>query len=148
MLQLQQKQKTKDGKGVKHEDHFLCTITCGHCGKRQHYADECHIKRRESEKPKKAEKERCNNAGKDKPERGGHNPGRSPSKGSPLGGQRSSAPQMVEEEHPATHPRVSSRLSSVLSPPTPALVVPRKTRPPGKASSTGTLSACRLLGCM
>ena len=64
MLQLQRKQKTKIGQGVKHQDHFCCTITCGYCGKRRHYEDECHIKRRESEKIKKAEEERRKNAGK------------------------------------------------------------------------------------
>ena len=78
MLQLQRKQKTKDGQEVKYEDRFRCTITCGCCGKRRHYEDECHIKRRESEKLKKAEEERRKNAGKGKPEGGGHNPGGSP----------------------------------------------------------------------
>ena len=55
MLQLKRTQKAKDGQEVKHQDHFPCTITCGYCGKRRHYEDECHIKRRESEKLKKAE---------------------------------------------------------------------------------------------
>ena len=64
MLQLKRTQKTKDGQEVKHQDHFCCTITCGYCGKRRHYEDECHIKRREFEKLKKAEEERCRNAGK------------------------------------------------------------------------------------
>ena len=57
MLKLRQKQKTKDGQEVKHQDHFRCTITCGYCGKRRHYEDECHMKRRESEKLRKAEEE-------------------------------------------------------------------------------------------
>ena len=64
MLQLRRTQKTKDGQEVKHQDHFRCTITCGYCGKRRHYEDECHIKRRESEKLKKAEEERRKNARK------------------------------------------------------------------------------------
>ena len=64
MLQLRRTQKTKDGQEVKDQDHFRCTITCGYCGKRRHYEDECHIKRRESEKLKKAEEERRKNAGK------------------------------------------------------------------------------------
>ena len=55
MLQLKRTRKTKDGQEVKHQDHFRCTITCGFCGKGRHYEDECHIKRRESEKIKKAE---------------------------------------------------------------------------------------------
>ena len=44
VLQLKRQQHTKDGKTVTHEDHFRCTITCGYCGKRRHYEDECHIK--------------------------------------------------------------------------------------------------------
>ena len=57
LLQLQRKQKTKDGGEVKHQNHFCCTITCGYCGKCRHYEYECHIKRRESEKHNKAEEE-------------------------------------------------------------------------------------------
>ena len=49
MLQMKRKQHTKDGKPVTHQDHFRCTITCGYCGKRCHYEDECHMKKRESE---------------------------------------------------------------------------------------------------
>ena len=64
MLQLKRTQKTKDGQEVKHQDHFRCTVTCGYCGKRTHYDDECHIKRRQSKKIKKAEEERRKNAGK------------------------------------------------------------------------------------
>ena len=45
MLQLKRTQKTKDGQEVKHQDHFHCTITCGYCGNRRHYEDECHIKK-------------------------------------------------------------------------------------------------------
>ena len=58
LLQLQRKQKTKDGQEVKHQDHFRCTITCGYCGKCRHYKDECHLKRKESEKHKKVEEAR------------------------------------------------------------------------------------------
>ena len=64
MLKLKRMQKTKDGQEVKDQDHFRWTKTCGYCGKRRHYEDECHIKRRESEKLKKAEEERRKNAGK------------------------------------------------------------------------------------
>ena len=71
MLRLKCTQKTKNGQEVKHQDLFCCTITCGYCGKRRHYEDECHIKRRESERLKKAEEERRKNAGKGgKPEGG------------------------------------------------------------------------------
>ena len=36
LLQLQRKQKTRDGQEVKHQDHFCCTITWEYCGKRRH----------------------------------------------------------------------------------------------------------------
>ena len=58
VLQLKRQQHTKDGKPVAHQDHFRCTITRGYCGKRRHYEDECHIKKRESEKHKRQEAER------------------------------------------------------------------------------------------
>ena len=92
MLWLKCTQKTKGGQEVKHQDHFRCTITCGYCGKGRHYEDECHIKRRESEKDKKAEEERCKNAGKGRgPEGGGADPGGFKGKGNPGGERRSSA---------------------------------------------------------
>ena len=58
MLQMKRQQHTKDGKPVTHQDHFRCTITCGYCGKRRHYEDECHIKKCESDKLKRHEAER------------------------------------------------------------------------------------------
>ena len=92
MLQLKRTQKAKDGQEVKHQDHFRFRITCGFCGKRKHYEDECHIKRRKCEKLKKAEEERRKSAGKGGgAEGGGPNPAGSRGKGSP-GGRRSSAP--------------------------------------------------------
>ena len=135
MLQLQRKQKTKDGQEVKHQDHFRCTITCGYCGKRRHYKDECHIKRRESEKLKKAEEERRKNAGKGG---GGRTPGGTPGGGNPGGGRRNSAPPG------AGKPRVSSLGRSEPYPlPQAPVALTRKTRTPRSAASTGTLSACR-----
>ena len=92
MLQLQCKQRPKEGQELKDQNRFRCTITCGYCGKRRHYEDECHLQHRQSEKLKKAEEERRNNAGKGKPEGGGYNPWRFPRKCSPGGGRRSSAP--------------------------------------------------------
>ena len=77
MLQLKRTQKTKAGPEVKHQDHFRCTITCGYCRRRGHYEDECHKKRRESKKLKKAEQDRRKNAGKGgRPEGGGGEPWR------------------------------------------------------------------------
>ena len=58
VLQLKRQQYTKDGKTVTHQDHFRCTITCGYCGKRRHYEDECNIKKGESDKHKRQEAER------------------------------------------------------------------------------------------
>ena len=92
MLQLKRTQKTKDGQEVKQQDNFCCTITCGFCGKQRIYEDECHIKRRQCEKLKKAEEERRKNSGKGgKPEGGGAYAGGFKGKGNPGGGQRSSA---------------------------------------------------------
>ena len=72
MLQLKRMQKSKDGQKRKHQDLFPCTITCVYSGKRKHSKDECNMKRRESEKLKKAEEEQRQNAGKGgKPEGGG-----------------------------------------------------------------------------
>ena len=93
LLQLQRKQKTKDGQNVKHQDHFCRTMTCGYCGKRRDYEDEFHIKRRESEKLKKAEEERRRNAGKGgKPEGGAGTAGAPAGKGNPGRGRRNPPP--------------------------------------------------------
>ena len=99
MLQLRRTQKTKDGQEVKHQDHFRCTITCGYCGKRRHYEDECHRKRHESEKLKKAEEERRKNAGK---RGGGSTPGGTPCGGNPGGGRRNSAPPIGGKPGPTS----------------------------------------------
>ena len=61
MLQMKRQQHSKDGKTVTHQDHFRCTITCGHCGKGCHYKDECHIKKRERDELKRQEAERQKN---------------------------------------------------------------------------------------
>ena len=61
MLQMRRQQHSKDGKTVTHQDHFRCTITCGYCGKLRHYEDECHIKKRVSDKLKRQEAERQKN---------------------------------------------------------------------------------------
>ena len=61
MLQLKRQQLTKNGKSVNHQDPFRFTITCKVCRKRPPYEDECHIKRRESGKPRHQEAERQTN---------------------------------------------------------------------------------------
>ena len=91
VLELQRKRKTKDGQEVKLQDRFRCTITCGYCGKRRHYEDECHIKRRESKKHNTAEEKRRKNATKLNPKGRGRNPGGPPGEENPCGGLRSSA---------------------------------------------------------
>ena len=58
MLQMKRQQHAKDGKTVTRQDHFRCTITCRYCGKRRRYEDECHLKKRESDKLKRQEGER------------------------------------------------------------------------------------------
>ena len=55
---MKRQRHTKNGKPVTHHNHFRCTITCGSCGKHRHYEDECHIKKRESDKLKRQEAER------------------------------------------------------------------------------------------
>ena len=61
MLQMKRQQHSKDGRTVTHHDHFRCTITYGYCGKRCHHKDECHIKKRESDKLKRQDTERQKN---------------------------------------------------------------------------------------
>ena len=61
MLQIKRQQHCNDEKTVTHQDHFRCTITCGYSGQRRHYEDECHIKKRESDKLKRQEAERQKN---------------------------------------------------------------------------------------
>ena len=145
MLQLKRTQKTKDGQEVEHQDHFWCTKTCGYCGKRRHYADECHIKRCESEKLKKAEEAQRKNAGRGgKPERGALTLEVFRPRVTLVEDERPQPPSLVEEEHPTAHLRVSCRVKDGLPPPAPALVARIRTaRTPRSAASTGTLSACR-----
>ena len=50
---VQGKQQEKNtGAKAKLPDHYRCTITCGFCGKRKHYEDECYHKQRLSAKLK------------------------------------------------------------------------------------------------
>ena len=87
----------KDGKTVTHHDHFRCTITCGYCGKRRHYEDECHIKKRESDKLKRQEAERQKNQTPTRTPQNGDKGGKGGGEGGGKGGahnsqRRSSAP--------------------------------------------------------
>ena len=79
------------------QDHFRCTITCGYCGKRRHYKDECHIKKRESDKLKRQEAERQKTQTPTRNPPNGDKGGKAGGKGGGKGGpphpqRRSSAP--------------------------------------------------------
>ena len=107
MLQMKRQQHTKDGKTVTHQDHFRCTITCGYCGKRRHYEDECHIKKRESDKLKRqeAERQKTQTPARNPPngDKGGKGGGKGGCKNGPPNPQRrSSAP--VATPTPAATP--------------------------------------------
>ena len=95
MLQMKRQQHSKDGKTVTHQDHFRCTITCGYCGKRRHYEDECHIKKRESDKLKRQEAERQKNQTPTRNpqigDKGGKEGGKGGGKGGPPNPQRRSS---------------------------------------------------------
>ena len=43
---------------MSHQDHVRCTLTCGYCSKRPHNKDECHVRKRDSDKLKRQEAER------------------------------------------------------------------------------------------
>ena len=137
MLQMKRQQHTKDWRTVTHQDHFRCTITCGYCGKRRHYEDECHIKKRESDKLKRQEAERQktqtparNPPNGDKGKGGGKGGGKT---GPPNPQRRSSAP--VATPTPAATPA-------------PAAGVPQK-RPQGdNATPEGNNSKKRRLAWM
>ena len=95
MLQMKRRQHTKDGKPVTHQDHFRCTITCGYCGKRRHYEDECDIKKRESDKLKRqeAERQKTRTPTRNLPngDKGGTGGGKGGGKGGPPNPQRRSS---------------------------------------------------------
>ena len=95
MLQMKPQQHTKDGKFVTHQDHFRCTITCGH------------IKKRESDKLKRqeAERQKTQTPTRNPPngDKGGKGGGKGGGKnGPPNPRRRSSAP--VARPTPAATP--------------------------------------------
>ena len=97
MLQMKRQQHTKDEKTVTHQDHFRCTMTCGYCGKRRHYEDECHIQKRESDKPNWQESKRQKNQTPTRTPQNGDKGHKGDGKGGGKGGtpnpqRRSSAP--------------------------------------------------------
>ena len=92
MLQMKRQRHTKDGKIVIHQDHFRCIITCCYCGKRCHYEDERHIKKRKRDKHKRqgAELHKTQT-----PSRTPHN-GDKGGKGRSKGGGKSGTPKPPE----------------------------------------------------
>ena len=108
MLQMKRQQHTKDGKPVTHQDHSRCTITCGYCGKRRHYEDECHIKKRESDKLKRQEAERQKNQTPTKNpqngDKGGEGGGEGGDKNGPPNPQRRSSAPVATPSPAATPP--------------------------------------------
>ena len=143
MLQLKRTQETKDGQEVKHQDHYRCTITCGYCGKRRHYEDECHKNRRKSEKLKKAEEERRKNAGKGgRPEGVGPNPGCFKGKGNPGGGRRSSAPSTGRRGAPNPTPNGEPSGEKRPAPSTPSAGGPDKSSENAKKRRLNWHSKC------
>ena len=94
---MRRQQHTKDGKPLTHQDHFRCTITCGYCGKRRHYEDECHMTKRKSDKLNRqgAEGQKTQTPTRNPPngDKGGKGAGKGGGKGGPTNSQRrSSAP--------------------------------------------------------
>ena len=94
---MKRQQHSKDGKTVTQQDHFRCTTTCGYCGKHRHYEDQCHIKKRESDKLKRQEAERQKNQTPTRNPQNGDKGGKGGGKGGCKGGppnphRRSSAP--------------------------------------------------------
>ena len=85
MLQMKRQQDTKDGKTLTYQDHFRCTIICGYCGKRCHYEDEYHIKKRESDKHKRQEAERQKTGTSTRSPKNGDKGGKGGGKGSGKG---------------------------------------------------------------
>ena len=132
VLQLQRQQHTTDAKTVTHQDRFRCTITCGYCGKRCHYEDECHIKKRESDKHKHQEAERQKAQIPSRTPQNGDKGGKGGGKGGGKEGK----------------PNPQTRSSAPAIPPSPADVDPKK-RPQGdNASPEGTNSKKRRLAWM
>ena len=132
MLQLKQQQHTKDWKTLTHQDHFRCTIICGYYGKHRHYKDECHIKKRESDKHKWQQAERHKAQTPSRTPQNGDKGGKGRGKGGGKGGNRN--PQR--------------RSSAPATSPSPADVDPKKGTQGDNASPEGSNSKKRQLDWM
>ena len=107
-------------KTVNHQDHFRCTITCGFCGTRRHYEDECHIRKRESDKLKRQEAERQKDQTPSNTPKNGDKGGKGGGKGGGKDGTPNHNPQR--------------RSSAPATAPSPATADPKK-RPQGNNAS-------------
>ena len=111
---MKRQQHTRDGNPVNHQDHFRCTITCGYCGKRRHYEDECHIKKRKSDKLKRqgAERQKTQTPTKNPQngDKGGKGGGRGGCKNGPPDPQRRSSAPVATPPHAATAPPAAGDL--------------------------------------
>ena len=115
-----------------HQDHFRCTITCGYCGKRRHYEDKCHIKKRQSDKVKRQEAERQKNQTFTRAPQNGDKRGKGRCRGGGKGGPPN--PQRDSSAPAATPP--------------PAEGDPKKRRQGDNASPEGNNSKKRRLAWM
>ena len=118
LLQLKRQQHTTDRKTVTGKDHFRCTITCGYCGKRRHYEDECHIKKGERDNHKQQEAERQRAPTAIRTPQNGDRGGKGGGEGGGKGGT----------------PNPQSCLSAPATSPSPAAADPKK-RPQGDNAS-------------
>ena len=132
MLQMKRQQHPKDGKTVTHQDHFRCTITCGYCGRRRHYKDECHIKKCDSDKHKRQEAERQKTQTPPRTPQKGDKGGKGGGKGGSKGGT----------------PNPQRRSSAPATLPPPADVEPKKRSQGDNASPEGSNSKKRHLAWM
>ena len=132
MLQMKRQQHTKDGRTVTHQHHFMCTITCGYCGKCCHYEDECHIRKRESDREKRQEAEHQKTETPTRTPQNGDKGG----KGGGKGGDKGRTPNSQR------------RSSAPATSPSPAEGDPKK-RPQGdNPSPEGNNPRMRRLACM
>ena len=132
MLQMKRQQHTKDGKTVTRQDHFRCTITCGYCGKRRQYEDECHVKKREGVKHKRQEAERQKTQTPTRTPQNGDKGGKGGGNGGGKGGT----------------PNPQKRSSAPATSPSPAEGDPKKRQQGDNASPEGKNSKKRRLAWM
>ena len=125
-----------------HQDHFRCAITCGYCGKRGHYEDECHIKKRESDKLKRqeAESQKTQSPTRNPPngDKVGKGDGKGGGKGGPLTPRDAHQRPLLPPLLPQVTPRSAHR----------GITLPLKGITPRRGVWPGWPSPSWLQGCM